>query len=336
MSTIVRTSDSRPVQCLARCLSLAAALLLALGLSACDRKPASAPTGSAPPLRVVCTTGMIADAARAIGGDHAQVVALMGEGVDPHLYKPTPGDIRELSDAQVIFYNGLLLEGRMVDVLVKMAAPPKRFTVAVTEHIDHGRLREPEDFGGHADPHVWFDVSLWARAAERIRDAYIEADPAHRDAYTANAASYLDQLAELHAWCHAQIATIPKDRRVLITAHDAFGYFGAAYDIEVLAIQGVSTDSEASVKQINQLVDTIVSRKINAVFIESSVSPKTIEALVEGCRGRGHTVKIGGELFSDAMGAAGTPEGTYVGMVRHNVQTIVSALKPSGSGGEPK
>ncbi len=291
-------------------------------------KPAGG--GSAKPLDVVVTVGMIADITRKVAGDRATVSALMGEGVDPHLYKPSPGDIRQLSQADLVLYSGLLLEGRMVDVLVKMAA--RRPTVAVTERIDPSLLREPPEFAGHADPHVWFDVSLWMKAVERARDALIERDPAGKELFEKNAAAYLKELETLHGWCKNELARVPRERRVLITAHDAFGYFGRAYDIEVRGIQGVSTDSEASVGQINELVSLIVSRKISAVFVESSVPAKTIQALVEGCKSRGHEVRIGGELFSDAMGKDGTPEGTYIGMVRHNVNTIVAALLGESAG----
>jgi manganese/zinc/iron transport system substrate-binding protein len=277
------------------------------------------------PLRIVCTIGMITDVARNVAGPRADVVGLMGEGVDPHLYKASPGDVRLLSDADLILYNGLHLEGKMADLFVRMAR--RRPTAAVTEWIDEAQLREPPEFGGQYDPHVWFDVSLWCKAVERIRDALIELDPEGRETYTTNAAAYLKQLAELHEECRRMISTIPRESRLLVTAHDAFGYFGRAYDIEVLGLQGISTDSEPSLKDINTLVDIIVSRRVKAVFIETSVSPKNIEALVEGCRARGHEIRIGGELFSDAMGREGTPEGTYIGMVRHNVRTIVDALR---------
>lgn len=281
-------------------------------------------------IRAVATTGMIADVVREVGGQRVEVKGLMGEGVDPHLYKASPGDVRAMSDADIIFYNGLHLEGRMADVIVKMAGTGtgsrRRTVVRVTDAIDEGRLREPEEFEGHYDPHVWFDVSLWSPVAGRVAGALSEADPEGKPGYEARAAAYTSLLNELHAYASATLASIPESRRVLVTAHDAFGYFGAAYGIEVLAIQGISTDSEASLKGINALVDTLVSRRIPAVFIESSVPRKTVDALIEGCKARGHTVTIGGELFSDAAGPAGTLEGTYVGMVLHNVDTITRAL----------
>jgi manganese/zinc/iron transport system substrate-binding protein len=249
----------------------------------------------------------------------------MGPGVDPHLYKASEGDLAKLGGSDLILYNGLNLEGKMGDLFVKMSRT--RPTVPVTETIPDTLLREPPEFKGHYDPHVWFDVSMWSHSVERIRDALIELDPAHRADFERNAAAYRETLAVLHAWCREAMTVIPRERRVLVTAHDAFGYFGRAYDVEVVGLQGISTVSEFGLADIQRIVGLIVSRRIKAVFIESSVPRRSIDAVVEGCRGRGHDVKIGGTLFSDAMGAAGTPEGTYVGMVRANVRTIVEALK---------
>jgi manganese/zinc/iron transport system substrate-binding protein len=249
----------------------------------------------------------------------------MGEGVDPHLYKATRGDLVALSEADLILYNGLTLEGKMTDHFVRLAS--RRPTVAVTETIDRDRLREPPEFAGHYDPHVWFDVSLWSKAVERVRDALIENDPGGEEMFRRNAKAYLAKLSTLHESIKREIATIPKAVRVIVTAHDAFGYFGDAYDIEVRGLQGISTDSEPSLKDINGLVDMIVERNVKAVFVESSVPPKNIEALVDGCKSRGHAIRVGGELFSDAMGAPGSTEGTYIGMVEHNVRTIVGALR---------
>ncbi len=278
-------------------------------------------------LNVVATTGMIADAARNIAGDRAEVTALMGPGVDPHLYKAAPADLRVLQGADVILYNGLQLEGRLADVLVRLAS--KKTTVQVTDSIPEDRLREPPEFDGHYDPHVWFNVELWVHVAERIRDAMVKQDPEGKIEYEERASAYVGQLKDLHAYCAAELARIPKEQLVLVTAHDAFGYFGDAYGLDVLGVQGISTDSEGSLKHMNELVDTLVKRKIPAVFIESSVPRRNIDALVEGCRARGHTVTVGGELYSDAMGAAGSEAGTYIGMVRHNVKTIVDALAPA-------
>jgi len=307
-----------------RCLVLA----LLVGSSGCRDSTGSDSTtqpATARRPRVVCTIGMITDLARQIGGDRIEVLGLMGEGVDPHLYKASPGDVRMLTDADLILYNGINLEGKMGDLFVRMAR--RKPTVAVTEAIDEKLLRAPPEFKGHYDPHVWFDVSLWSKAGDRIRDALIELDPPGRADYESRAAGLQTNLQRLHDWCREQIQSIPSQARILITAHDAFGYFGRAYGIDVLAIQGISTESEPSLKDINNLVDRIVSARIKSVFVESSVPQKYVEALVEGCKSRGHELRIGGQLFSDAMGRPGTAEGTYDGMVRHNVRTIVDALK---------
>lgn len=282
-------------------------------------------TAWAAPLKVTATIGMIADVAEHVGGEQVVVTALMGPGVDPHLYKPTQGDLRRLSDADVILYNGLFLEGRMTDVLVRMARRVP--TIQVTDTIPEERLLEPPEFEGHYDPHVWMDVSLWKYVVERIRDTFIELDGEHAAHYRKAAENYLAELDELHAYVKEEVATIPEKSRVLVTAHDAFGYFGEAYDIEVMGLQGISTVSEFGLRDLENLLDVIVERNVKAVFVESSVSPRSIEALVSGAKSRGHAIEIGGELFSDAMGAAGTVEGTYIGMIRHNVDTIVSALK---------
>jgi manganese/zinc/iron transport system substrate-binding protein len=275
------------------------------------------------PIGVVGTTGMVADLARNVGAERVKVTQIMGEGVDPHLYKASPGDVNQLNEADLIFYSGLHLEGKMADVFVRMAR--RKPTFAVTEYIPEGNVLDNRE--GAFDPHLWFDVSLWREAAGVVRDALKAFDPKHADEYQSRADKYQSELADLHQYTKTQLATIPKDRRVLVTAHDAFRYFGRAYEMEVKGIQGISTESEAGVKEVNALVDFLVSRQIKAVFVESSVSDKNVRALLEGCATRGHKVVIGGELFSDAMGKAGTPEGTYVGMVRHNVDTIVQALK---------
>jgi manganese/zinc/iron transport system substrate-binding protein len=275
------------------------------------------------PIRIVCTTGMVADLARNVGGDHVKVTALMKAGVDPHLYQASPGDVGLLSGSDMVFYSGLHLEGRMTDLLENMAN--QKPSVAVATAIPEDRVLHDEN-GAH-DPHLWFDVSLWSQATNAVRDALVAFDPAHADDYRANAEEYRQRLGKLHEETSAAIATIPEDHRVMVTAHDAFQYFGKAYKIDVRGIQGISTDSEAGVKQINDLVSFLVDRKIKAVFVETSVSDQNVRSLLEGCAARGHTVKIGGELFSDAMGAEGTSEGTYEGMIKHNVETIAKALK---------
>lgn len=276
-------------------------------------------------LQVVATIGMIADVVRVVAGAHAQVDGIVGEGVDPHLYKPTAADVKAMQSADLVFYNGLMLEGKMADVLVKLAGSGKA-VFAVTEAV----LEDPDyilsDEESHDDPHVWMDVAAWSKAVGVIERALAEADPANAAGYRDNAAAYREQLAELDRYARETLATVPQEKRVLVTAHDAFGYLARAYGIEVRGVQGISTESEAGVKDVEDLVTFLVERKIPAVFIESSVSDKQVRALVEGAAAKGHSVIIGGELFSDAMGPAGTYEGTYLGMIDHNVTTIARAL----------
>jgi manganese/zinc/iron transport system substrate-binding protein len=275
------------------------------------------------PIRVVCTTGMVADIAANIGGKHLAVTSLMGEGVDPHLYKASPADVSQLNRADIILYSGLHLEGKLAELLERMGR--RKTTVAIAERIASDKILT--DAQGARDPHVWFDVALWSEAAGAASEALAAFDPPHADEYRANEKAYRARLETLHQYAGEQLTIVPKEQRVLVTAHDAFRYFGRAYDVEVRGIQGISTDSEAGVREVKELVDFLVSRKIKAVFIETSVSDQNIRSLLEGCAARGHEVVIGGELFSDAMGQTETAEGTYEGMVRHNVDTIVNALK---------
>jgi len=274
-------------------------------------------------LRVTATIGMITDVVREVGGDRVEAIGLMGPGVDPHLYKASQGDIAKLEDAELILYGGLHLEGKMTEIFEKMAK--NKPVVAVTKNIPETSLRLVAD--GTHDPHVWFDVRLWMSATETIRDTLVDNDPEHEAEYRERADAYLAKLEELDGYAREQIATIPKQGRVMVTAHDAFGYFGDAYDIEVVGLQGISTAAEYGSKDVTGLRDMLVERGIKAVFVESSVPKKSIEAVIEGAGKKGHEVKIGGELFSDAMGQDGTEEGTYIGMVKHNVDTIVGALK---------
>lgn len=286
--------------------------------------------GPAERLKVVATVGMVADLASRIAGDRGTVTTLMGEGVDPHLYKASPGDLRLLSQADVVLGVGLHLEGRMAESLEQLGRT--RRVVLVGEAIERSHVHHKADDPQQTDPHLWFDVALWAETVRPIVRALSEAEPASAEVFAKRGEEVRTSLLALDTWVRGRLASIPAERRVVVTAHDAFGYFSRAYGIEVLAIQGMSTESEASLKDLNRLVDTLVQRRIPAVFVETSVPRKTIEALREGCLARGHDVIIGGELFSDAMGAAGTPEGTYEGMVRHNVETIVRALAPDDRG----
>lgn len=277
------------------------------------------------PYQVVVTTGMVADIVRQVAGEHAEVKQMMGETVDPHLYSPTTSDMMMLSEAEAIFYSGLHLEGRLTDALVRMARAGKP-VVAVTESIPASFLLEVEGEEGADDPHVWMDVNAWSEGVKVIAEALAEFDPTNAEAYRNNAKAYQAELAELDAYVKRIMATIPESSRVLVTAHDAFGYFGRAYGLEVRGVQGISTESEAGIADINDLVGYLVEQKIGAIFIETSVSDQNIKALIEGARSRGHQVTIGGKLFSDAMGPGGTYEGTYIGMIDHNATTITRAL----------
>lgn len=299
---------------------LVATLSLTLGCGA-DAAPKKLPAN----YTIVTTCGMVTDIVREVAAAKAKVQGLMGEGVDPHLYKPTRDDVAKLLQADVVFYSGLMLEGRMTDTFLKVARKGTP-VFAVTELLDEKFLLEPKEFAGHTDPHVWMDVKGWMDAVKVVARSLGEVDPDSAAYYEKNGERYVTQLAKLDDYAKQTLSSIPKDRRVLITAHDAFNYFGRAYGIEVLGIQGISTESEAGVADINKLVDYLVERKIPAIFVESSVSDKNIKALVEGSKSRGHSVRIGGQLFSDAMGKPGTYEGTYLGMIDHNVTTIARSL----------
>ncbi|MDA7644971.1 zinc ABC transporter substrate-binding protein [bacterium] len=277
------------------------------------------------PYKAVATVGMIADVVRNVAGDKAAVDGLIGEGVDPHLYKPTRSDVVALNGADVVFYNGLMLEGKMADVLVR-AARGGRSVYAVTEAIlDQGDYVLTDE-SEHYDPHVWMDVKGWIRATHVITKSLGEFDPTNKEIYLLNGAQYVKELKRLNEYALKAIGSIPEGQRVLVTAHDAFNYLGRAYGLEVRGIQGLSTESEAGVKDIEALVSFLVEHSIPAVFVETSVADKNVRALVEGAEARGHDLVIGGTLFSDAMGTAGSYEGTYVGMIDHNITTIVRAL----------
>lgn len=295
-------------------------LLTSIG---CDgkRQPDAATTGK---LTVVTTIGMITDIVRNVGGTHVEVTGLMGPGVDPHLYKATAGDVARLTSAKLIFYNGLHLESKMGEILAKMTGNTK--TIAVTDDVDKAHLLTPPEFEGQYDPHLWFNVTLWMKAVEKVRNTLIEIDPGHQADYEANAERYLAELAELHQYVKTRAEKVPSEQRVLVTAHDAFNYFGKAYGFEVRGLQGISTATEAGIADVQELATFIAERRIPAIFVESSVSSRSIEAVKAAVNSKGFNVKIGGQLFSDAMGTDGTPEGTYIGMVRHNIDTITAAL----------
>ena len=277
------------------------------------------------PYTIVTTCSMVTDIVRHVAGDKANVVGLMGEGVDPHLYKATSNDVKQLMAADIVFYSGLMLEGRMSDTFTQVARTGKP-VFAVTEGIDPSYLREPPEFLGHYDPHVWMDVSAWNECVALVHAELSKFDPPNAALYKENSERLRAQLKELDNYVKKVVASIPETQRVLVTAHDAFGYFSRAYGIPVRSVQGLTTESEPSVQDINDLVGFIVSRKVPSIFIESSVSEKNIRAVVEGARDKGWTVKIGGSLFSDAMGPEGTYEGTYIGMLDHNATLIARTL----------
>jgi len=278
--------------------------------------------------KIVCTTGMVADLVRNVArplieNHQLEVAQLMSDEVDPHLFKTSPGDIQLMQQADAIVYSGLHLEGKMGQVFENLAR--RRKVLAVAEHLPTDLLLKVDDH--FSDPHVWFDVGLWSRCLEPVTALLVEMFPDRKSDLENSAAEYRKQLDQLDGRCRTEIVSIPESQRVLITAHDAFHYWGRAYGIEVKAIQGISTESEAGVRQINDLVKFITERKIKAVFVETTVSDRAVLALIEGCSQSGHKITIGGSLFSDAMGKLGTPEGTYVGMVEHNLRTMVQALK---------
>lgn len=312
-------------------LALTAAVL---GLTGCgagtgsDDTPSTGTTArhtGTYPIEIVTTCGMVTDIVRAVAGEHGRVTGLIGEGIDPHLYRASRSDIQTIMEADVVFYVGLGLEGRMADTFAKAGRAGKP-VFPVTEGLDEAMLREPPEFAGHFDPHVWMDVAAWSQCVEFVAESLAEYDPPHAADYRRHAEAYRKELARLDEYVRQVISSIPDSQRVLVTAHDAFGYFSRAYDIEVRSVQGVTTESEAGVADVNALVDFLVERKLPAIFVESSVSSRNMDAVLEGAAQRGTKVTIGGELYSDAMGAPGSYEGTYIGMIDHNATTIARAL----------
>lgn len=293
-----------------------------------DAKSATAEFAGTHPIQATVTVGMVADLVREIGGEQVAVKQLLGSGVDPHLYKPTRDDVSALMKADIVFFNGLMLEGKMAETLHALAR--KKRSVAVAERLAPSRLGLPTEAGAseHVDPHIWMDVSLWSDVAQVIGDELSQYDPEHAEAYQQRTKRMRSKLDALHQYGVQQIGSIPTDQRVLVTSHDAFRYFGKAYAIEVMAIQGISTESEAGLQRVNDLVDMLVSRKVKAVFVESSVPRESIEALLLGAKSRGHEVTIAAELYSDAMGDDDYT-GTYIGMMDHNLTSIARALGSS-------
>ncbi len=309
------------------------ACVLVLGLSlvtGCTSKPKT----EKDTIDVVCTTGPVADILRNIGGARLNVIGLMGPGVDPHLYRAVAADVERLNDADIIFYNGMHLEGRMADMFERLAE--RKPTFAVTQSLvdaNNPKLRKPPEFEGYYDPHVWHDPKLWAECVKYVAKVLGENDPSHREVYVKNSETYLKQLEEADAYCREQLATIPPEQRALVSVHDAFNYFCAAYGLVSMPLKGVSTEDEVTIARMDEVVQFLVEKKIKAVFVESAAAPQVVEALIEPCRKAGHEVKIGpkeGEefvLYADALGPAGSGADNYLGMIKANVDTIVSALK---------
>ncbi len=276
------------------------------------------------PLKVVATTGMIADAVRQVGGDQVEVKGLMGPGVDPHAYRQTRSDIVAMTRADLVLWHGLYLEAQMEDFFEDLSR--KQTVVAVAESVDKSKLRAHDDYADKYDPHIWMSPALWADVVTKVQEMLTEARPEAAEIFAANAQVHLAELDALTAYAEQALTAVPEESRVLLTAHDAFGYFGAAYGYEVMGVQGISTQSEAGLNRIGELVDTLVDRQLTAVFVESSISDRSMRSLIEGAAAKGHKVSVGGELYSDAMGEPGTYEGTYVGMLDHNITVIAGAL----------
>ena len=276
-------------------------------------------------LNVVTTTTMITDLVKNIGGDMINVEGLMGSGVDPHLYKASEGDVSKLTNADIIFYNGLHLEGKLVEVFEKMASQTKT-PIALAETLDKSKLIGSEYFASNYDPHVWFDIDFFKQFTNKVADVLSEQDPKNAEKYRENEKRYLADLNKLKEDVQGVVDALPSEKRILVTAHDAFNYFGEAYSFKVIGLQGLSTATEAGVQDVQKLASFIIEYNVKAIFIESSVPKRTIEALQEAVKSKDHDVKIGGTLYSDALGSAGTLEGTYIGMYRYNIKTIVGAL----------
>ncbi len=285
------------------------------------------------PIQIVCTTGPITEAVKQIGGPHVSVTGLMGPGIDPHLFRAAPQDVEHLQEADVIVYNGLHLEGRLASILE--AQSKNKPVIAVTDQLvaeNDPRLRKPPEFEGFFDPHVWHDALLWADCLHYLTEQMQKVDPSHAAEYQKNHDDYIAEITAIDDYCRTEIATLPEEGRILVTAHDAFGYFSAAYGLETEPLKGVSTEDEVDIGRLDDVVDLLIKQNIPAVFVESAISPRIVRALIEPCEARGHKLKIGGELYADALGPAGTDAETYPGMLRANVDTIVTALTPTPGG----
>ncbi|MFW5697608.1 MAG: metal ABC transporter solute-binding protein, Zn/Mn family [Fimbriimonadaceae bacterium] len=305
-------------------LALLMSAILWLGACAPAPEDRSEEEIAAEPVHIVSTTGMIHDAVLNVGGERVEAEALMGPGVDPHLHKASPDEISLIENSHVIFYNGFELEARIIEIFEKMAERGHP-AAAVAEAVPESE-RLAEEMGKAVDPHVWGDPSLWVHAVERVAEMLTDYDPLNAEIYEQNAEAYVLELQALDSEIEDMLSAVPEDKRVLVTAHDAFKYFGERYGFEVLGIQGISTATAAGAGDIRNLADLITDREIPAIFVEASVPPATIESLQEAVRSRGWQVEVGGELYSDSLGSPGTPAETYIGMMRSNARTIAEAL----------
>ena len=301
-------------------------LIIPLFVCGCEKKNVDVEYKATNKLNVVCTIGMITDIVENVGGDKIDITGIIGEGVDPHLYKPTARDTNVLKEADIIFYNGLHLEVRITGaVFDKMKDKTK--AIAITEGIDRSQLRKTSEFIGGYDPHVWHDVSLWMKATEKVQDTLLQRDSQNAEYYRSKADSYLSQLISLHYEMQKLSSQIPIKRRVLVTTHDAFGYLGKAYGFQVRGLLGINTEDEVGIADVSDLAAYIIENGIPTMFVDTSSPPRGIFSVQAAVKAKGFKVNIGGGLFSDAMGAPGTPEGTYIGMMRHNMNTIVNMLQ---------
>lgn len=301
------------------------ALSCVLLLAACAQ-PAANPEPTEDTLNVVATTTMLADLSRVIGGEYVTVSGLMGPGIDPHLYQASAGDVTRMQEADVVVYNGLHLEGKMGEIFENLSGQGHA-VICIEDGLDESKLLAWEGGGSVHDPHIWFDVAIWKQAAQIVAEGFANADPAHSDAYKGNLEQYLKELDELDTYVRDRASEVAEGQRVLVTAHDAFNYFGKAYGFEVRGLQGISTEAEAGTADVSALADFIVERQIKAIFVESSVPPKTIEALQAAVKAKGFDVSIGGELYSDSLGGEGSGAESYILTVKANIDTIVEALK---------
>lgn len=302
-------------------------LSLLLVLTGCGGNTANSASGRTEgKLNIVATTTMLADLSSVIGGDQVSVRGLMGPGIDPHLYQASAGDVTLMQKADVVVYNGLHLEGKMGEIFESLSGRGDS-VICIEKGLDEARLLAWDGGGSVHDPHIWFDVSLWKDAARIVADGLSGADPKNSADYKANLERYLKELDALDAYIKDRASEVPKEQRVLVTAHDAFSYFGKAYGFEVKGLQGISTDAEAGTADVSALADFIAGRKIKAIFVESSVPPKTIEALQAAVKAKGFNVAIGGQLYSDSLGGEGSGAQTYILTVKANIDTIVGALK---------